>query len=487
MSKKQAFNPYMASWEYVPDGEPHIVGDRLYVYGSHDTFNGINFCLGDYVCWSAPLNDLGSWRYEGEIYKRNQDPAAPWFRITNGLAAPDMVVGPDGRYYLYYFMGGTKMISVAVCDTPAGKYEFYGYVKYKDGTPIGKRNEPFQFDPGCLMDEDGRLYLYTGFAFGGNPILLDGSKPTTKGPMWFELDPKDMLTVISGDELNYLGVLTGEEAKGTPYEKQPFGEAASMRKFNGKYYFIYSSLNSHNLCYAVSDSPTGGFSYGGILVSCGDVGLPGVEDTRHAHNFTGNTHGSLIELGGKYYVFYHRHSNRKQSSRQACADPIRFEDGKFYQAEMTSCGLNDGPLEGKGTYPSYIACNLWGKKGTKFYSMIPLGKNGYPYYTQDGKDREGNVPGEDQYVANMHDGSVCGFKYFDLKDTKKLSVCIKGHPKGTLHVLTEKGGKPVADIALSPTKGKQSFSTDIAVGAVSALYFQYEGKGKFNFYSLSLE
>ena len=68
--------------------------------------------------------------------------------LTNGLAAPDMIQGPDGRFYLYYFMGGTKMISVAVCDKPAGKYEFYGYVKYADGTPIGKKEEPLQFDPG---------------------------------------------------------------------------------------------------------------------------------------------------------------------------------------------------------------------------------------------------------------------------------------------------------------------------------------------------
>ena len=118
MKTKQAFNPYLPSWEYVPDAEPHIVGDRVYIYGSHDLFNGINFCLGDYVCWSAPVDDLGNWTYHGCIYKREQDPAAPKIRVTNGLAAPDMVQGDDGRFYLYYFMGGTKMISVAVCALP---------------------------------------------------------------------------------------------------------------------------------------------------------------------------------------------------------------------------------------------------------------------------------------------------------------------------------------------------------------------------------
>ena len=61
MKTKQAVNPYLPSWEYVPDAEPHIVDGRVYIYGSHDLFNGLNFCLGDYVCWSAPVDDLGNW------------------------------------------------------------------------------------------------------------------------------------------------------------------------------------------------------------------------------------------------------------------------------------------------------------------------------------------------------------------------------------------------------------------------------------------
>lgn len=63
-------------------------------------------------------------------------------------------------------------------------------------------------------------------------------------------------------------------------------------------------MNSHELCYATSDSPVKGFQYGGILVSNGDVGLEGVPDVKHARCNTGNTHGSIIELNGKYFVFY---------------------------------------------------------------------------------------------------------------------------------------------------------------------------------------
>ena len=72
--KFQAFNPYLPSWEYIPDAEPHVFGDRLYVYGSHDRFDGPLFCMNDYVCWSAPIDDLSQWRFEGTIYKKDQDP-----------------------------------------------------------------------------------------------------------------------------------------------------------------------------------------------------------------------------------------------------------------------------------------------------------------------------------------------------------------------------------------------------------------------------
>ena len=199
MKTRQAYNPYLPSYEYIPDAEPYVVDGRVYIYGSHDLFNGFSFCLGDYVCWSAPVDDLGNWRYEGVIFRRQQDPAVPAKnRVDCGMAAPDMQQGPDGRFYLYYFIGGTKMISVAVSDKPGGPYKFYGYVHYEDDVPIGKKGEPLQFDPAVFIDDDGKVYLYTGFSLTSNPILLKGSKPTLHGPMCFELDPKDMLTVKSG-------------------------------------------------------------------------------------------------------------------------------------------------------------------------------------------------------------------------------------------------------------------------------------------------
>ena len=120
--KKQVFNPYLPSYEYVPDGEPHVFGDRVYIYGSHDCFNSNEFCANDYVCWSAPVDDLSDWRYEGVIWKKTDDPGKPPFFLPT-MYAPDVVQGKDGRYYLYYFKGNERRIGVAVCDTPAGVYK----------------------------------------------------------------------------------------------------------------------------------------------------------------------------------------------------------------------------------------------------------------------------------------------------------------------------------------------------------------------------
>ena len=133
---RQAMNPYLPLYEYIPDGEPHVFGDRIYVYGSHDRFDGKKFCLNDYVCYSAAVNNLKEWRYEGVIYKKTQDP-----RMRDGnheLWAPDVVRGKDGRYYLYYCPDDKiRSIGVAVCDSPAGQYAFYGLVQDTSGGIIG--------------------------------------------------------------------------------------------------------------------------------------------------------------------------------------------------------------------------------------------------------------------------------------------------------------------------------------------------------------
>ena len=89
----QIFNPYLPISDCIPDGEPHVFGDRVYVFGSHDKESGDFFCMLDYVCYSAPVDDLKSWRYEGVIYRASQDPHYPEHRY---MYAPDVVQGNDG-------------------------------------------------------------------------------------------------------------------------------------------------------------------------------------------------------------------------------------------------------------------------------------------------------------------------------------------------------------------------------------------------------
>ena len=475
--KKQAFNPYLPSWEYIPDAEPHIFDGRVYIYGSHDKFDGISFCLNDYVCWSAPVDDLSDWRFEGVIYCRKQDPDGKG-GMMNAMFAPDVCRGPDGRYYLYYFIGYKGKISVAVCDTPAGKYEFLGQVKYADGTILGTKGEPLQFDPGVFVDDDGKIYLYTGFGPVNYPsILLGGHKASEHGAMGFELEP-DMLTIKQGPV--YIGVKGKKEGAGTPYEGHEFFEASSMRKFGGRYYFIYSSFEGHELCYATSDDPLSGFEFGGTLVSNGDIGIDG-RKKENAVNYTGNTHGSAIEINGKYYVFYHRQTNRHQFSRQACAEELKFENGKFEQAEMTSCGLNGGPLKGEGSYEARIACNLYSRKGTRWYGVLKHLRGAHPYFTQTGKDREENG---DQYIANFCDGATAVYRYFAADGIKEVSVTLRGKSRGVVEVY--EGEKLAACIPVEGN-GLATYAAPYAgEGGVQELRFVFRGKGHPDFLSFTL-
>lgn len=125
-NKMQAYNPYLPFFEYIPDGEPHVFDGRIYLFGSHDRFNGDGYCLNDYVCYSALLENPADWRYEGVIYKKMQDPRNQDFtekkRIQgiHAMWAPDVVQGLDGKFYLYYCLDFLPEIAVAVCNSPAG-------------------------------------------------------------------------------------------------------------------------------------------------------------------------------------------------------------------------------------------------------------------------------------------------------------------------------------------------------------------------------
>ncbi|MCL2363460.1 MAG: family 43 glycosylhydrolase [Defluviitaleaceae bacterium] len=458
----QAVNPFLPSWEFIPDGEPYVFGDRVYIYGSHDQFNGYVFCMNDYVCWSAPADNLADWRYEGVIWKKTDEPLNADGHMC--LYAPDVTRGSDGRYYLYYVMDKLNIVSVAVCDTPAGKYQFLGYVKYQCGTRLGERagDEP-QFDPGVLT-EGNKTYLYTGFCGHGDK---------SRSGAWGMVLDTDMCTIIEEPVLVVPGNCYGA---GTDFEGHEYFEAASIRKHGDTYYFVYSATPMHILCYATSKHPLKDFKYGGVLVSNCDIGIDTYKPADKPMNFAhANNHGSIIEINGQWYVFYHRHTNGTWFSRQACMERITMApDGSFAQVEMTSLGASATPLPGLGEYPTYIACNLF---TTNDAAELPK-------ISQDGKNGDEEVG----FVTNLKDGAGVGFKYFACEGITRVAVKTRAYNRGTLEVRTAWDGPALGCIPIVSANIWTEFAADITIpDGVHALYFVYKGTGAVMFGAFALE
>lgn len=425
----QVYNPFLPLEEYIPDGEPHVFGDRVYLFGSHDKEGGETFCMLDYTVYSAPVSDLAHWRREGVIYHAGQDPD---YESRHYMYAPDVVQGNDGRFYLYYCMSGDYgqggywgPIQVAVCDSPAGSYEYLGCVRNPDGTPY---NEHICFDPAVLND-NGRIYLYSGtqydfeerrdffenenyirsemdmFHRSREEILSKAKQGSIMGPVVMELE-EDMQTLKAPAKH-----LIPYKVKGTSFEEHPFFEASSMRKVGEKYYFIYSSMLNHELCYAVSNYPDHDFTFGGTIVSNGDIGMNGRAEADKL-NMTGTTHGSIEQINGSWYVFYHRLTHKSDYSRQACAERITFTpDGQIPQVEITSCGLNQGSLRAEGSYPSVIACNL--TNGNMPHGSNSIFQISFPNVTHQGEER---------FIAEISEGTLIGYKYFSFRNVTRIGV-----------------------------------------------------------------
>lgn len=454
-SRKQGCNPYMPSWEYVPDGEPHVFGDRVYVYGSHDFSKGDVFCMGDYICYSAPVDDLTDWRYEGVIYPKTSDALNSDGHMC--LYAPDVTVGPDGRYYLYYVFDKVNVVSVAVCDEPAGRYKFHGYVHYEDGTLLGNKegDEP-QFDP-AVITEGEKTYLYTGFC-GQMDESRTGAMCTVLGP--------DMLTIMQAPKFIVPGRM---HSFGTEFEKHAFFEAPSIRKVNGKYYFIYSSEVMHELAYAVSEKPDSDFHYMGVIVSNIDKHIGTYKDAESPAAFASNNHGGIEKIGEDWYIFYHRHTNSTWFSRQGCAEKIKVNaDGTIPQVEMTSSGLNNGPLLCTEEYPAYIVCNMFSPEPTQDLMGCQ------PRCVQDGLDGEATP----QYVANISDGYTLGYKYFDMKGVKGMYMIVKGYCYGEFEIRTELNGEVIGHLKPVSANVWTRFDAEFDIpDGVKALYFTFVGGG----------
>ena len=488
--KKQALNPFLPLTEYVPDGEPHVFGDRVYLYGSHDQAGSPRFCVRDYTVWSAPVADLSDWKCHGVTYRKSQ-----YLRSQDGrpeaeypdFYAPDCVRGNDGRYYLYYCAMGPHVhpfgpMSVAVGDSPAGPFSYLGDIRRKDGTPLLKylTNDP------AVINDKGRIFLYYGWGFGFDfrskvlgwyfrwieslifrrPVReIKETKPSIMNCVCVEMEA-DMLTV-KGEPVPVLDSKDTAHRKSGFY-RHPFFEAASIRKFNDMYYLVYSSGYQNELAYATSRFSDRGFSFRGTIVSNSDLGFRG---NRRRKNASGTIHGGIEFINGAYYVFYHRCTHNTDFSRQACAEPIEIQaDGTIPQVEITSCGLNGSPLAGAGTYPAAICCHLYGK-------VVPKMGNRHAGAYRRVFEQDGDV-----FVHDIDNSTVIGYKYFDFPGETQVSLRVRGTAEGILEIKGDENGPTLAVGAIHPaaTWTETVVRVPFEKGK-SALYFVFRGKGKWDF------
>jgi len=473
-------NPYLPEWEYIPDGEPHVFGGRLYIFGSHDRFAGEKFCMEDYVGWSAPIDDLNDWRCDGVIYKKTQHPGNEDGRLA--MYAPDVTQGPDGRYYLYYSLADDIEMGVAVSDEPTGKYEFLGIVHHSNGVNWGSaEGDILPFDPG-VINHNGKVYLYAGQG-PMNKVHGMFSKRTRRTAYVVEME-EDMVTMKT-EPKEFLPTIWN--SKGTGFEGHEFFEANSIRKFGDKFYFIYSSVKSQELVYAYSDKPDEGFKFGGILTSNGDVGLNGNKKNLY---YVGNNHGSVECIKGKYYIFGHRHTNRSMYSRQGYADPIEMTaDGQFVQAPRTSNGFDEKIASG---FRACKASHLYSKKGACFSIGFAQGKS-HPYITQENgiklEDNEESVNANSesyQYIANMKDGAVAGFRYVDLSETDEMSLVVRGNGDGEMVIFDMENYMEIGRAKVMPNP--EWYTVKAAITKKDSkiwLGFKYKGKGSIDFNEFS--
>lgn len=263
--------------------------------------------------------------------------------------------------------------------------------------------------------------------------------------------------------------------KGTQQRKHSFYEACSLRKFGDLYYFVYSSHVNHELCYATSPYPDHGYTFRGVIISNGDIGMDG-RCAKDRLNATGTNHGRIIQINGQYYIFYHRQTHNTEFSRQGCAEPITInEDGSIRQVEVTSCGLNGGPLKAQGKYSAAYCCNL---------------TNGHmPHLSNFRKNPVvPNINHEDdtRFVKGMTDGTWMGFKYFNFTGETALKVTARGDG-GSLSVMTQ-FDKPLAQIELNTSsKWIQSRPVHFMAEGKNPLYLVYHGKGKIDVAAIHFE
>lgn len=283
---------YLIKDLYIADPSAHVFNDKIYVYPSHDIETGIkendngdHFDMRDFHVFS--MDKIGGKVTDHGVALDKKD--IPW--SGRQLWAPDVAFN-NGTYYLYFPLKDQTdifRIGVATSQKPEGPFK-------AEANPI---KGSYSIDPAVFKDENGAHYMYFGGIWGGqlqryrnNKAIECGVQPAATEPalcgkiakmtdnmLEFAEEPKDVVIL---------------DKEGQPLQsgdhKRRFFEAAWMHTYNGKYYFSYSTGDTHNVCYAIGDNPYGPFTYQGVILT------PVVGWT---------SHHSIAEFKGKWYLFHH--------------------------------------------------------------------------------------------------------------------------------------------------------------------------------------
>ena len=496
----QGQNPYLPLWEHVPDGEPRVFEDpdqpgklRAYIIGSHDvTYSG--YCGPDIRMWSAPVEDLSQWRDEGPIFTYFVD--GQW----DTMFAPDLVETVDRQtgkktYWLYPHSRGWRRVGM-VCkgDRPDGPF-----------TPVNLTADGRQCVPGSLIDFDPSVFIepvndkkdpdyqtgYRAYVFYGfqhsTAMELDQKTMYSQRPGTTLIDPFIPASSRDGKLLDKEGSEYTALYKGQNPLDFNFFEASSIRQVGNKYVMVFSGYSGQEyglgntnsaLRYAFGDTPLGPWRSGGVLVDSRGV-VPSADGSKLiTTNFGHNTHGSLQEINGQWYVFYHRPPRGFGNARQAMVAPVkitwdkkpvakggkvtitgydpyakdnvwtaRAADGTAYTgAEVTSEGFQIYGLPPYAYYSAGLACFVYGP--------------GANDWMQDNYD----VWNNSMDLAGIQNGGIVGFKYFGFgglaKDTKGLKAFegTKAGDNTTIGLNLTPGGKGAFKIRIlidDPWKGQE--------------------------------
>jgi len=295
---KKAISQPLVSHIYTADPSAHVFNEKIYIYPSHDidagipfNDNGDHFGMEDYHVLS--MDNVNAKTIDNGVALHVKD--VPW--AERQMWAPD-AAHKNGKYYLYFpakRANGIFQIGVAISDSPVGPFI---------PEPEAIKGS-YTIDPAVFEDEDGKFYMYFGGIWGGqlqkyrnNKYAEENIEPLANEPALgtivalltddmkqFAEEPKEIKILDENGKV----LLAGDHDR-------RFFEASWMHKYKGKYYFSYSTGDTHFICYATGDNPYGPFTYQGRILN------PVIGWT---------SHHSICEIEGKWYLFYHDSSLSK--------------------------------------------------------------------------------------------------------------------------------------------------------------------------------